>query len=256
MKSNKYAIDALYDSFFLNQTFDSVQLFNQAKKEVDWVVSSTKLAKGSEVIDVGCGSGRHLRAFLDHNFICKGIDLSKSCIQLAKKKCPEISSDLFEDDFLNFKKNNNKLYDLVFASGATIGYSDEDSVNRDYVLALFSIVKPSGYLVMDFLNSKWAESQFKNRVSFWSETSDYYILDDRKYEKGFLLSKKIFVDKKSGQIRIYEDKVRCYSPDELILQITNFEPSATVISLTAGYANVAIDEKHTPLCVYILKNNN
>ena len=88
MKSNKLEIDKLYDAFFLSQTFDSKQLMSAAKNEVDWVILKTKLRSGAEILDVGCGTGRHLRAFLDLNLKCTGVDLSKDCIDLAKKKLP------------------------------------------------------------------------------------------------------------------------------------------------------------------------
>lgn len=254
MKSNKFENNKLYDSFFLSQTFDSEQLISQAKKEAQWVLNKNKLAQGSEIIDVGCGSGRHIRAFLDYNLKCTGVDFSKSCIELAKKNCPEIENQLFEDDFLNFEKRNTKKFDLVFLSGATIGYSDTDEVNSLYLKGLANIIKSSGFWVFDFLNLNWAEKQFKNRVSFWTENETHYILDDRKLKDSFLLSRKIFIDKETNDIKKYNDKVRCYTALELQEKIKILLPSSKIISLTDGYSDKNFDNLMTPLVVLNIQN--
>lgn len=254
MKSNKIEIDQLYDSFFLTQTFDSKALLDLAKQEASWVVNKNKIFSGSDILDVGCGTGRHLRAFLDQNLNCAGVDFSKSCIELAKKNCPEIANQLFEDDFINFEQRSAKKFDFVFATGATLGYSDTDHVNSLYLKSLANIVKESGFLVFDFLNLRWAEKQFKNRVSFWSEDQAHYILDDRKMAGTFLMSQKIFIDKKTSEIKKYNDKVKCYTAIELQNIIKALLPNSKVISLTDGYEDKDFSELLTPLGVLNIQN--
>lgn len=257
MKSNKLENDSLYDTFFLSQTFDSKQLMSVAKNEVNWVIQKIKLDAGADVIDVGCGTGRHLRAFLDHNLKCTGVDFSKDCIDLAKKNCPEAVDCLFEDDFLKFEKTNKKKYDLVFVSGATVGYSDTDQVNFMYLSSLVNVLKPSGYIVVDFLNEEWANAQFKNRTSFWTESPNHFILDERKFEDRFLYSRKIFIDKVSGAIKSYKDKVRCFSEVEIKQKILSFTKDASeknVVSVTHGYSDSKFDNKTTALGVVVIKN--
>lgn len=256
MKSNKLEIDKLYDAFFLSQTFDSKQLMSAAKNEVDWVILKTKLRSGAEILDVGCGTGRHLRAFLDLNLKCTGVDLSKDCIDLAKKNCPEIASDLFEDDLLNFAKLSPKKYDLVFVSGATIGYSDDDDINFKYINALLGMVKPAGFIVLDFLNFGWASTQFKNRTSFWTENSQHFVLDDRKIEKNFLLSRKVFIDKVSGEIKNYSDKARCFTADEFLdekLGLLNDFTKFRLLSMSNGYAEAQFENTRSALGVLIVQ---
>jgi SAM-dependent methyltransferase len=256
MKSNKLEIDKLYDAFFLSQTFDSKQLMSMAKNEVDWVLHKTKLKPEAEILDVGCGTGRHLRAFLDSNFKCTGVDLSKDCIDLAKKNCPEIARDLFEDDLLNFANLNPKKYDLVFVSGATIGYSNDDDSNFKYINTLLGMVKSSGYIVFDFLNFDWASVQFKNRTSFWTENAQHFVLDDRKIEKNFLESRKVFIDKTSGQIKSYADKVRCFSLDEFLdekLGVLKDSTRFKHVSISQGYTDSQFENTTTALGVLIVQ---
>ena len=256
MKSNKLEIDKLYDAFFLSQTFDSEKLMSMANDEVDWVIHKAVLMPEAEILDVGCGTGRHLRAFLDSNFKCTGVDLSKDCIDLAKKNCPEIISDLFEDDVINFVKTNPKKYDLVFVSGVTIGYSDNDDINFEYINTLLSTVKPSGFIVLDFLNYDWTSTQFKNRTSFWTENSQHFVLDDRKIEKKFLESRKIFIDKMSGNIKKYSDKVRCFKLEEFMdenLGLFKDESKFKVVSISEGYSYEQFDAHRSALGVLIVQ---
>jgi SAM-dependent methyltransferase len=229
---------------------------SMAKNEVDWVVEKIKLDAGAEVIDVGCGTGRHLRAFLDRNLKCTGVDLSKDCIDLAKKNCPEIASDLFEDDLLNFANLNPKKYDLVFVSGATVGYSDDDVINFKYINTLLGMVKPSGFIVLDFLNFGWASTQFKNRTSFWAENTQHFVLDDRKIEKNFLHSRKVFIDKMSGEIKNYSDKARCFTADEFLdeeLGILKDSTRFKYVSVSQGYTDSQFENTKTALGVLIVQ---
>lgn len=44
---------------------------------------------GTQCVDLGCGTGPHVRHFLDNGFSVLGLDLNQPMLDLAKQRCPE-----------------------------------------------------------------------------------------------------------------------------------------------------------------------
>ncbi|MEK6953925.1 MAG: class I SAM-dependent methyltransferase [Candidatus Micrarchaeota archaeon] len=71
--------------------------------------------KGSRVLEVGCGNGKHLSALLDKGFDVYGVDISPSAIKLAKERA-ELSGEgailtIGDATQLHFEDN---FFDVVF----------------------------------------------------------------------------------------------------------------------------------------------
>lgn len=76
MLSNKTVNNLIYDRFFLEKTFNTNTMLLFSKKEIEWLIGFLKLPVDASVVDVACGSGRHLKAFLDLGYCPYGIDAS------------------------------------------------------------------------------------------------------------------------------------------------------------------------------------
>ena len=195
MLSNKTLNNLVYDNFFLEQTFNSPTMLLHSKKEIEWLTSFLNLSKTSRILDVACGSGRHLKAFVDLGYSHFGLDTSPACIKLAKENCPSVTNQITEIDFLSFSQNNSEKFDLVFIAGASFGYDPSLAVNLEYLKNLMQLVSASGYLVIQFLNKSWAKAFVKNKLTFWQENENYYTLDKRTLKGDLLISDKIFIKK-------------------------------------------------------------
>ncbi|HLC48297.1 MAG TPA: methyltransferase domain-containing protein [Candidatus Norongarragalinales archaeon] len=71
--------------------------------------------KGSRILEVGCGNGKHLSSLLDKGFEVHGVDVSPSAIKLAKERV-NLSSEgakLFVGDATALQFNAN-FFDVVF----------------------------------------------------------------------------------------------------------------------------------------------
>jgi SAM-dependent methyltransferase len=68
--------------------------------------------KGQKILDIGCGTGRHLIPLLDEGFDITGIDSSKEMLNILRKK---ISGDvkIIEGDILKYKFSKNEKFDLI-----------------------------------------------------------------------------------------------------------------------------------------------
>jgi SAM-dependent methyltransferase len=68
--------------------------------------------KGGSILDIGCGTGRHLIPLVEKGFDLTGIDSSKGMLDELKKK-GKINATLIQDDFLEFEFHENKKFDLI-----------------------------------------------------------------------------------------------------------------------------------------------
>lgn len=186
-----------------------------SKTEIEWLAAELNLSKSAKILDVACGSGRHLKAFVDLGYKPFGLDRSPDCVKLAKQNCPALAERIIEEDFLKFVKDSRLEYDLVFIAGASFGYDSSLDINLEYLKNLMQIVSPGGHLVIQFLNKSWAESYIKNKLTFWTENSEFYTLDKRTLKGDLLHSEKIFIKKDDSLQKKYGDVIYTFTEAQL-----------------------------------------
>tara|TARA_Y100000310_G_scaffold345665_1_gene467946 strand:- start:5741 stop:6463 length:723 start_codon:yes stop_codon:yes gene_type:complete len=104
----------------LAKYYDLIYSKKDYKKESDKIkklILKYKKSKGRELLDVACGTGRHLK-YLKGNFSCIGVDINEEMLNIAKKTVKDIT----------FKKANmitlnlNKKFDVITCLFSSIGY--------------------------------------------------------------------------------------------------------------------------------------
>jgi cyclopropane fatty-acyl-phospholipid synthase-like methyltransferase len=54
-------------------------------REVDFLIDELKLRKGSRILDIGCGTGRHAVELARHGFRITGVGISSGMLEEARK---------------------------------------------------------------------------------------------------------------------------------------------------------------------------
>lgn len=167
MKSSQ---DIWYKSWFNTQ--DYLDLYKHrdeedAKKIVTLLFKSIKLNKGSRVLDLACGNGRHSVLFAKRGYKVTGIDLSEYLIKQAKEKLKKeyrkYSSNLrFEISDMRYI-NHVGEFDLVVNIFTSFGYFESDKDNEGVIRSVSRALNRGGYFFMDFLNNHYLE---KNIVHY------------------------------------------------------------------------------------------
>jgi len=81
------------------------------------ILDKVKLKKNAKILDVGCGTGRTLIWFRQHDYKNPiGIDHSGASIAICEKKGLKRGKDVFQKDILSSKLETNS-FDLVFSEG-------------------------------------------------------------------------------------------------------------------------------------------
>jgi SAM-dependent methyltransferase len=122
---------------------------DEADHGVALVAAATGLAPGWRVLDVGCGAGRHARAFRARGARCIGLDLSATLLRVAQgvTDAPLVRADMRR---LPIRPGSMDLTVSLFTS---FGYFEHDDEHAGAVQEMVGTLRPGGWFVIDFLNA-------------------------------------------------------------------------------------------------------
>ena len=127
--------------------------YSEARNFIDKIVEYLDLKKGSKILDLACGIGRHSIYLEKIGFDVIGTDKSTNNIKKAKKN---------ENDKLKFIQmeminDTNRKYDGIFNLFTSFGY-----VNHDYNLETIKNIerqlKDDGTVIVDFMNTLFVKN--------------------------------------------------------------------------------------------------
>lgn len=105
--------------------------------------------RGKQVLDIGCGHGRHLRVLEEAGARACGIDLSRVLLAEARRLRAGESVVLADMRALPF---GDQTFDLTLSLFTTFGYFDTDEENERVLREARRVLKGDGRLVLDYLN--------------------------------------------------------------------------------------------------------
>ena len=109
----------------VRQNYEEISAdFSETRKKALWPELerfSKKVPNGARVLDLGCGSGRLLRAFLDKEINYLGIDQSQGLIQLARE---------------NFQNNSENKTQFSFLKHDMLALDNLDCQKFDYIFCV------------------------------------------------------------------------------------------------------------------------
>ena len=127
--------------------------YNEARNFINNIVEYLDLKKGSKILDLACGIGRH-SIYLDKiGFKVVGTDKSPNNIKKAKAS---------KNQYLSFLQmemidDTNHKYDVIFNLFTSFGY-----VNHDYNLKTIKNIerqlKDDGTVIVDFMNTLFVKN--------------------------------------------------------------------------------------------------
>ena len=171
--------------------------YNEARNFIDNIVKYLDLKKGSKILDLACGIGRH-SIYLDKiGFKVIGTDKSPNNIKKAKASQNQSLSFLQ----MEMIDDTNHKYDGIFNLFTSFGYA-----NQDYNLKTIKIIerqlKDNGTVIIDFMNTLFVK---KNLVIEETKVIDDLIFKINRKSDGKHIYKEIkFNDKKDY---FFEEKV-------------------------------------------------
>jgi SAM-dependent methyltransferase len=184
----------------------------EAIEAVRLLLEGIPLQPGARVLDLACGAGRHLRSMHGRGFSAIGLDLSFPLLRRAKEA--NSTEKLVRGDMrsLPFGKAS---FDSVASFFTSFGYFNDDNDNERVISEIRRVLRPEGYLLLDFLNAQRVKETLSPRDE--GELDGRRMIQERRLvEGGRAVEKTIHLDGAgTGGAEVFRERVRLYSPDEL-----------------------------------------
>lgn len=131
--------------------------------EIDTILREIPIGKGSRLLDLGCGEGRHSIELSRRGMSVTGVDFSSRLLAEARKKAGSTPVVFIEDDARSLSKVESD-FDLVLCLYDVIGsfrtYDDNYAIARQ----IYNHLRPGGKAVISVMNMELTESLAKNVV--------------------------------------------------------------------------------------------
>lgn len=148
---------------------DAGKLYNQEFKNlVGWYVSDSEMQpirdlaghlEGKSILDVGCGTGRHLTCFRPDNKLF-GIDQSDEMLGTARERMGQASFQIASAEEIPFDTNS---FDLVYSVRVLQHIRNQEQAIREMV----RVCKPNGMLIIVSYNSWSLLNLYKHVRMSW-----------------------------------------------------------------------------------------
>ncbi len=186
---------------------------HQVKREVDFIVESFQLPRGSVLLDLGCGQGELCIELTRRGYSVVGYDLSVyqlamagDLAQQAGQKINFLQGDMREMAFDN-------MFDGILCWDTTFGYFEEDK-NLEVLRRMKQALKPGGRLILDILNRDFVGQQAP--YSHWFEGDGCVCMDDMNMDwitNRLKVKRSIILD--DGRSKELQYSIRLYSLSEI-----------------------------------------
>jgi SAM-dependent methyltransferase len=199
--------------------------------EADFVIQTMSLPAGSQVLDVGCGYGRHAMELAARGFHVVGLDLSTPLLVRGGEEAQRrgltinfVRGDMRELDFEN-------QFDGAYCVFSTFGYFD-DETNKKALVNIARALKPGGKLLIEILNRDYVIADLPTRV--WWEGDGCVVLEEVElnyFSSRIQVNRSVVFD--DGRQIEQEISVRAYSLHEVgkLMHAAGFR----VLEVSGGY---------------------
>ncbi len=162
-----------------------------------------------QVLDLGCGRGRHAFLLASKGYRVTGVDLSSRAIEKARRKVEEenIPGVVFETG--DMRSWRSTPFDLVCNLFTSFGYFDDDDNNLRVINNMEANLKQKGYLVMDYLNPSYVREKL---VPVETVTiGDMTCRISRHIENSMVVKTLSFLSTSNDHSVSYQERVKLYN---------------------------------------------
>lgn len=131
----------------LARYYDYIYSFKDYKKEATRVleiVSEHKKTDGKRLLEVACGTGKHL-LYLKEYFDCTGIDVNSEMIKIARERLKDVK--FYTADMVRFRMKDT--FDVITCLFSSIGYVQTYENLRKTLHNFSRHLNPGGVLILE-----------------------------------------------------------------------------------------------------------
>ncbi len=198
------------DSPFLNHPLLTTE---RTLAEIDFIEQTLNLRTGAQLLDVGCGYGRHSVELARRGYRIVGIDSSEAMIDAAKANAEDanVIVDFRQEKAQDFE--SHERFDAAICLFTSLGQVDEQGDNLGLVKQVWSALKVGGWFVVEVPQHAVAVQQLRPNDRFGNE--DSYAVVTRDYDQKSHILTEEFRVVKFGNEQHFTLRYRLLSSAEL-----------------------------------------
>ena len=194
--------------------------FAEAENFITLLINHLKIQKGSKIIDLACGKGRHSVFLNQMGYEVLGLDLSQQSIDHNKKfENPDLKFEVHDMREEIYGQLSSQKVDAVFNLFTSFGYFEDEKDDQKVFQSISNILKDDGYFVLDFLNAKWVENTLIKEEKISKGGIEFLI--KKKIEDQHIIKDITFQDQ--GKDYHFFEKVKLHTLEEINDMQTNLD---------------------------------
>jgi SAM-dependent methyltransferase len=227
-----------YHTLYKNRDEREAQVF------INNLIDYLQIPKGSKLIDIACGKGRHAKYFNQKGMDVVGVDLSLNSIKNAKKDENKNLQFSLHDMRENYQEDT---FDVVTNLFTSFGYFENNKDEQKAINAMASNLKKEGLLIIDFMNAKKVIANLVLNEQKKIDGIQFDII--RQVKDGYVLKDICITDEKEQQQ--FQEKVKAITLADYSEFIANAE--LKIIDIFGNYKLDDFDEEISDRLILICK---
>jgi SAM-dependent methyltransferase len=216
----------------------------EAHEAIELVTHHANVPKGSRILDLACGYGRHALVLAEAGYHVTGLDASHFLIRRAEEVFPHPNVNYVVGDMRG--PFPHAPYDAIVNFFTSFGYFDTPEEDAKVLHAVHDALVGGGQFIMDFLNARFVTEHLV--AESMSLVENATIIQDRRIADGFV-HKHISINIPCSHELEFDERVRLYTCDELVAMIT--AAGMTVDRILGNYDGASFVEETSARCIII-----
>jgi SAM-dependent methyltransferase len=194
----------------LGTDWEAIVNERDTENEADFIQDTA--AKKGPVLDLCCGTGRHIVALSKRGCNVTGMDVSRKLLAIAKLRMAraKVQVPLVRAD-MRFFPFRDGVFATILNMFTSFGYLPSESEDALCLLEINRTLKGKGRFLLDLANRDHIIKGFRERD--WAEFKPYYLLEKRSLDikASKLSSQWTLIRKKTGRTKSIRHSVRLYT---------------------------------------------
>lgn len=125
--------------------------------------------KGKDYLDLACGTGPHLRHFIDFGYTATGVDINQPMLDIAQLRCPEAQFTQQDMSHLNMVTQ----MDLISCFLYSIHYNQSIAALTDCIASVHRALKPGGLFCFNAVDKSTIDNRDGIKRQLTHDNSDF-----------------------------------------------------------------------------------
>lgn len=142
---------------FQRETYERNAFTKHTDHEVTWLTDRLDITPGMRLLDVGCGTGRHVRQFAAHGVATVGVDVSTELVAAGRELAGNTTAQFVVGDaatVLNDVLERASFDRVISLHQGAMGIAPE--LDAEVVAGIARVLKPGGTCAITFFHALFA----------------------------------------------------------------------------------------------------